>query len=181
MTVPGCAFLDPFSNYRGVNLIASGTLADWTPDSGTYLGYGSVGGETPPIASAPVYRLELLNLIPNGDFDTGSMEPFTADTRSIPIARREHGGDVFGSSIYLTGGRDGTNAALGDTPRVSVTGGCLAGTGNCLSAWSTFSAFGSLAGPRYGHGSVIHLNNLHILGGRDDTSTVLDNVWFIDP
>ena len=80
VTLASCAFVDAFAAYRGVDLVASAQLADWTPDDPTYLRYELVA-ESPPVASAGVYRLELRNLIANGDFDTDAIGPWASNSR----------------------------------------------------------------------------------------------------
>ena len=76
--------LDPsFDEYEGENFLAYNTLADWTlmPDmdfesdaAGTsatdYMDF-SPTGETGP-AGGPVYRLEIKNLLTNGDFESAT-------------------------------------------------------------------------------------------------------------
>lgn len=69
----------PFDSYVGVNLIADSALAfpsgSWIPDdaTGVYMGFAAVSGTgyEPPSghADAAVYRMEIKNLIPDGDFE----------------------------------------------------------------------------------------------------------------
>ncbi len=112
----------------------------------------------------------------NGD---GTMQPFTIDNSPVPTPRREHDGDVVGSTIYITGGSDGTDP-LGDVPSVAIAGSCTAGTGICLAAWSSIADFGSVTAPRYGHSTVAYQNWLYLVGGWDGAATISD-AWFIDP
>lgn len=69
-----------WSDYADVNLIAATPLAittppTWTPDwDAPYMLFEEVAdpgaiGAAPPAALGPVYRLEILNLMPNGTFD----------------------------------------------------------------------------------------------------------------
>lgn len=77
-----CKQIDLFPEYRGTNLIENIPLANWVPDQATttpYMNYEQVTGTgyEPPSdhTAAEVYRLEIKNLIPNGDFETGVSPP----------------------------------------------------------------------------------------------------------
>ena len=68
---------NPFSEYEGVNLIQAHPLSGWeeTDTSDTYLNFevlteAQAGTVTALPAGSEVYRLEYLNLAPNGDFET---------------------------------------------------------------------------------------------------------------
>ncbi len=72
---------DLFSEYRNTNLLSdsakSFSSSDWTPDQDTtYMNYEEVSGTgyEPPdgFGNATVYRLEIKNLIPNGDFEAST-------------------------------------------------------------------------------------------------------------
>jgi len=74
------------AEYEGVNLIANRGFdsADWTPDQGTvYMTYEAVTGVALPsgVTGAAVYRLEINNLVADGEFETypsGSPPPVGA-------------------------------------------------------------------------------------------------------
>jgi len=73
-----CQQTDLFPEYRGTNLINSIPFADWTPDqTDPYMNYEQVTGTgyEPPSghSGAEVYRLEIKNLISNGDFETSTV------------------------------------------------------------------------------------------------------------
>jgi hypothetical protein len=69
-----------FGEYEGVNLISEHTLSEWVLDQTTpYMEYADISGTVSPPAAYPgnsVYRLEILNLINNGDFNSGSPAPW---------------------------------------------------------------------------------------------------------
>ncbi len=73
-----CKQSDLFPEYRGTNLISGIALAKWAADQGTvYMNYEQVSGTgyEPPTGhdSADVYRLEIKNLVPNGDFENSTV------------------------------------------------------------------------------------------------------------
>ncbi len=72
----------PYADYVGVNLIADQAVfgfpvvGRWLPDAAAvYMGFTFAGGALPPGApsGAEVWRLELKNLVPNGDFEVGAV------------------------------------------------------------------------------------------------------------
>jgi hypothetical protein len=72
----------PYANYVGVNLIADQVLfgfpvaARWTADAAAvYEDFAFEGSALPPgaPAGAEVWRLEMKNLVPNGDFEVGAV------------------------------------------------------------------------------------------------------------
>ncbi len=85
LLMTGCQEPDYFGEYEGINLLGSSSLADWQlmPDysfeTGTsavdYMKYTPETGQAGPHAG-PVYRLEIKNLINNGDFENGTSEPW---------------------------------------------------------------------------------------------------------
>ena len=73
-----CKQIDLFPEYRGTNLLDDISFTSWVPDQTTpYMNYEQVSGTgyEPPIdhPSAEVYRLEIKNLIPNGDFEASTV------------------------------------------------------------------------------------------------------------
>ncbi len=80
----GCSY-DYFTRYDSKDLIQHLSLADWTLSvSTTYMDYSTVtaavaGTSGLPDAAAAIYRIENLNLVPDGDF-----EATTPDTNSFP-------------------------------------------------------------------------------------------------
>lgn len=73
----GCApATDPFAAYRGVNLIASISLSKWAADQGAaYMTFEPVSAAAPSGGSTEVYRLEIGNLVPDGDFEQSAEGP----------------------------------------------------------------------------------------------------------
>ncbi|MDC7226536.1 MAG: hypothetical protein PQJ61_07205 [Spirochaetales bacterium] len=75
--VGGCGDFDYFTEYDDVNLIGHTLLSDWaTTQNTTYMTYESVASATAgtsglPDSSALIYRLEINNLVPDGDFEVG--------------------------------------------------------------------------------------------------------------
>jgi len=73
LVLASCTQSSPFSSYVGVNLISASAFAfssgGWVLDdaTGTYMGMAATGYD-PPVADAEVYRLEIKNLLPDGDF-----------------------------------------------------------------------------------------------------------------
>ncbi len=108
-----CAREDPFPEYRGVNLIANhGFGADWVSDQSLpYMVFEEASadaGSAPP-SSGAVYRLEILNLMPNGDFEstTVGQHPlgWTATDSDVTYYVSENKNAEFaieGKSLYLT-------------------------------------------------------------------------------
>ena len=188
--------------YRAEVIASGGTLSDWQPvvevGSGIPAALNqargfhtahvvpSGGGHVVVVTggaggAATLDSVEYARLVDtDGDGVADGVEPFTVDAIAMSTGVSEHDGGVFGSSIYLTGGSEQGGAANGETQRLSVSSGCNAGTGSCLSSAGYFTEFGSVAGARFAHGSVIHLNNLYIFGGYNG-SVLLDDAWFIDP
>ena len=71
LVLVGCGpVTDPFAAYRGVNLIADIPLSRWATDQGpAFMTYEAVTSAAPPIGSADVYRLEIRNMVGDGDFE----------------------------------------------------------------------------------------------------------------
>ncbi len=94
IAIYSCIDFDYFSKYKDKNLISHTALSDWSPSqSNTYMIYEPVtaadaGGTAGlPDASALIYRLENLNLFPNGDFEAST-------AGSIPAGWSGNGGTV---------------------------------------------------------------------------------------
>lgn len=108
-----CAREDPFPEYRGVNLVAShGFGADWIADqTQPYMVFEEASadaGSASPSGGA-VYRLEIRNLMPNGDFEstTAGQQPagWTATDAGVTYYVSENKDAEFaieGKSLYLT-------------------------------------------------------------------------------
>ena len=74
LSLSTCKQTDLFSEYRGTNLLDGISFTTWVPDqTGPYMNYEQVSGTgyEPPsdLPGEEVYRLEIKNLIPNGDFE----------------------------------------------------------------------------------------------------------------
>jgi hypothetical protein len=66
----------PFDDYRGVNLIGDLSLSRWTLDQGAeFMTCETVTSVPPPISSADVHRLEIRNLVVDGDFEQSPVGP----------------------------------------------------------------------------------------------------------
>ena len=86
LAITGCRPAAGFDEYRGVNLIESrdfdatdetGTALWQTDASNTYMTWEEVGSVTPPgVVTGPVYRLEVKNLLANGDFENATLPGF---------------------------------------------------------------------------------------------------------
>ncbi|MFP4302438.1 MAG: hypothetical protein ACLFQZ_10455 [Spirochaetaceae bacterium] len=96
LAVLGCQPTAGFGEYSGVNLIeardfdATGDTgtALWQPDdtSGTYMTWEEVGSVAPPgNVSGPVYRLEVKNLLENGDFEDPTLPGFWSDDGAASV------------------------------------------------------------------------------------------------
>ncbi len=59
-----------WSDFQGVNLISGLSWADWTVDQPAGMSLSAVTDQS--FEGAPAFRLELVNLIPNGDFEAAS-------------------------------------------------------------------------------------------------------------
>ena len=116
----GCRYLDPYDDYRGVNLLTNRglTAENFQVSSGTGLSatgyveyypllttaqFGSTGG-LPSGDDTTIYRLEIPNLVPNGDFEE------TADN-SLPVGWEEKSGAVFKATVGSDG--DITGQSIG--------------------------------------------------------------------
>ena len=80
----GCPGLDPFLDYRGTDLIAEKDLSDWTivhSEAYPYINFEAVTGMgyESPVTGEAVYRLELINLFRNGDFEDSTVVNPPAD------------------------------------------------------------------------------------------------------
>lgn len=86
-----------FDEFDGVNLIASRGFGDtdaagdsyWTPDDpeGIHTNWESVADVTAPSGvSGPVYRLEIPNLLANGDFEADNLGSFWSATAEASVA-----------------------------------------------------------------------------------------------
>ncbi|RKX84217.1 MAG: hypothetical protein DRP57_06375, partial [Spirochaetes bacterium] len=74
LSLSTCKQTDLFSEYRGTNLLDGIPFTTWVPDqTGPYMNYEEESGTgCEPPSDHPgeeVYRLEIKNLIPNGDFE----------------------------------------------------------------------------------------------------------------
>lgn len=111
LVLTGCPFGDYYEEYRGINLIEAHpfSLTDWTiPDDPTnlYMDFTAVtaldaGGTTDlPPGTADIYRLEIKNLIPNGDFETGAL-PGWVPTGGTMLPSNVAGSAIEGWSLYF--------------------------------------------------------------------------------
>ncbi|MGA2977031.1 MAG: hypothetical protein ABSF77_17120 [Spirochaetia bacterium] len=75
LLLAGCApATDPFASYRGVNLIAGISLSKWAADQGAaYMTFEPVSAAAPSGGSTDVYRLEIRDLVPDGDFEQSAV------------------------------------------------------------------------------------------------------------
>lgn len=104
-TLAGCPYEDPFAEYRGVNLIAEqeksvddfeeayldGSDPASTPDYSLLeipASYGPTAGlpDTTGATLDTIRRLELVNLLPNGDFEDGTTDPWIADGSGLTVS-----------------------------------------------------------------------------------------------
>jgi hypothetical protein len=97
-----CSSVDRFSEYEGVNLIESVSLAEYTPDfnaASPYMLYESAGFIGPEGQDA--FRLRTKNLFPNGDFETGTAPDWVLTTNgSLSIINS--GNNITGQSLRYT-------------------------------------------------------------------------------
>lgn len=108
VVLAGCTLdTDYFSEYRGTNL-----LGNWGFDTGNWdLEVGTEFMTWEPTGEAhdghPAYRLEIKNLIPNGDFEDESVTPDSGPSTTVPTNWSRLGGAVtFAAthdSVSLTG------------------------------------------------------------------------------
>lgn len=116
LVMTGCPTSVDWSDFRGVNLIEGrhfgaddGTGLVWGSISGDFVRFEEASSDAPPLPSevsptASVYRLELLNLIPNGDFEDSSVtDPFTHWTETGNSNAEIVTADSFNSSPEADG------------------------------------------------------------------------------
>ncbi|GEM_PF-2511399 len=103
---------DLFPEYRGLNLIQDIPLSVWEPDqSSVYMNYEQVSGSgyEPPTGhdGADVYRLEINNLIPNGDFEASIVGAAPAGWTAV------NGGGAVDTLEVIDQGNLGSGVASG--------------------------------------------------------------------
>ena len=113
----GCSLNDNFSAYRSVNLISSqgfSVSGSWTPDdtTGTYMGFAAVPATSagsltglPAADQSSIYRLEIKNLMPDGDFsiDANGSTPTDWSSTGTSTATVTTSG-INGNSLLITVG-----------------------------------------------------------------------------
>lgn len=99
-----CDFGNYYAEYEGVNLIESQSFssADWTVSDPVYLDFSSIAAEadagTFPPGAADVHRLEVLNLVANGDFE-GALAGSWTNTGGI--MNTSGVSPIYGDSLYF--------------------------------------------------------------------------------
>jgi len=109
LLVAGCTLdTDYFGEYRGVNLLENWDFGSgrWALDVGDeFMTWEPVPGEAHE--GHPGYRLEIKNLVPNGDFEDEAITPDSAPSNAVPTNWSLTGGTVeYGAShdsVSLTG------------------------------------------------------------------------------
>jgi hypothetical protein len=105
-----CKNENPFSEYDGTNLISETLLSQWLVDDDFYMDFTDASGTCSPpseFPQNPVYRLEIINLVPNGDFETGAVTPWTTSGGTLSI----HNGSyvIAGSNTMYFNAGDADN------------------------------------------------------------------------
>jgi hypothetical protein len=109
LLLTGCSAVDPFASYSGVNLISSVPLSSWTADqSSTYMIFEPVNAAAPAGGSSEVYRLEIRNLVADGDFSRST------------VGSAPNGWTYSGSGTLATVDGSAAHAISGNTMHLST-------------------------------------------------------------
>lgn len=108
IVLSACEIPDYFSDYRDVNIISGipFSSSEWVQDDTSYMAYNSVtstvaGGITGlPDGTTEYYRLEILNLVPNGDFEV-VLSDWTS-TGAMPTLTSLVGDAITGQSLSFS-------------------------------------------------------------------------------
>ncbi len=98
---------------------------------------------------------------------SGNITSWATATNSLPAARTQHSAAVWDNRIFVTGGKNSSNAAE-NTVYVSQQ---LNSGGNITSGWTTAGAFDVA---RSGLTAIAYANNLYVLGGYTGSAHLSD-------
>ena len=99
LTLPlliSCPIADPFAELEGINLLSTEEIAftGWAVGYSKTVAYDyltfSTSTETGPASGDTVRRIELVNLVPNGDFEAAISSEWSSDTGTPPNTTSNH-------------------------------------------------------------------------------------------